>query len=226
MTPQGSFKGVLMRKATIALVVVLMAGALTSRADDQLHARPRYTLHPGDVLVLDYRYTPEFNQTVSVQPDGYLTLDIVGDVKATDMTLDQIHDEIIRRASVRLNNPELSISLKQFQQPYVVVAGEVDKPGKIELHEDTTALQAIMLAGGFKDSARDTKVILFRRVNQQMAEVKQLDLHNMKKTADLERDAELQPGDMLLVTRNKLEHLSRFMKATNLGLYFDPTTIP
>ena len=36
----------------------------------------------------------------------------------------------------------------------------------------------------------------------------------------------LQPGDMLLVTRNKLEHLSRFMKATNLGLYFDPTTIP
>ena len=59
-----------------------------------------------------------------------------------------------------------------------------------------------------------------------MAEVRQLNLHNVHRTSDLEHDTELQPGDMLLVTRNKLEHLSRFMKATNLGLYFDPTTIP
>lgn len=215
-----------MSKLLCAVFVAVLVGPIVCKADDQLHQRSRYTLHTGDVITLDYRYTPEFNQTVTVQPDGYVTLDVVGEIKATDTSLDQLHDEIIKRASARLNNPELTISLKQFQQPYIVVAGEVDKPGKIELHQDTTALQAIMLAGGFKDSARDTKVLLFRRVNQQMAEVRQLDLHNVRKTSDLERDTELEPGDMLLVTRNKLEHLSRFMKATNLGLYFDPTTIP
>jgi polysaccharide export outer membrane protein len=84
-----------------------------------------------------------------------------------------------------------------------------------------------LLAGGFKDSARDTKVILFRRVNEDMAEVRQLNLHSIHQTSDLERDAQLEPGDMLLVTRNKMEHLSRFMKASNLGVYFNPfPTIP
>ena len=49
-----------------------------AQCDDQLHHRPIYTLHTGDVIVLNYRYTPEFNQTVTVQPDGYVNLNIVG----------------------------------------------------------------------------------------------------------------------------------------------------
>ena len=215
-----------MKKAFVILTFVSCFIPQISHADEQLHQRTRYTLHAGDVISLDYRYTPEFNQTVTIQPDGYVTLDIVGDVKIAGLTLDEVHDQIVKMASSRLNHPELNLTLKDFEHPYIVVAGEVAKPGKFELRDDTTALQAIMLAGGFKDSARDTKVVLFRRINQQMAEVRQLNLHNVHSTSDLEHDAELQPGDMLLVTRNKLEHLSRFMKATNLGLYFDPTTIP
>jgi polysaccharide biosynthesis/export protein len=215
-----------MKKAFVILTFVSCFIPQISRADEQLHQRTRYTLHAGDVISLDYRYTPEFNQTVTIQPDGYVTLDIVGDVKIAGLTLDEVHDQIVKMASSRLNHPELNLTLKDFEHPYIVVAGEVAKPGKFELRDDTTALQAIMLAGGFKDSARDTKVVLFRRINQQMAEVRQLNLHNVRRTSDLEHDTELQPGDMLLVTRNKLEHLSRFMKATNLGLYFDPTTIP
>ena len=215
-----------MGKIFSLMIVAFCFTPQISRADDQLHQRPRYILHAGDVITLDYRYTPEFNQTVAIQPDGYVTLNVVGDIKVAGSTLDEVHDQIIKLASNRLNHPELNLTLKDFEHPYIVVSGEVAKPGKIELREDTTALQAVMLAGGFKDSARDTKVLLFRRVNEQMAEVRQLNLHNVRKTSDLERDTVLQPGDMLLVTRNKLEHLSRFMKATNLGLYFDPTTIP
>jgi polysaccharide biosynthesis/export protein len=211
---------------SIMIAAFLFVSALPVSWAQELHQRPRYILHAGDVITLDYRYTPEFNQTVTIEPDGYVSLDVVGQIKLGGLTLEQAHDQIVTVASGRLNHPELNLTLKDFEHPYIVVAGEVARPGKIELREDTTALQAVMLAGGFKDSARDTKVILFRRINQQMAEVRQLNLHNVRKTSDLERDAVLQPGDMLLVTRNKLEHLSRIMKATNLGLYFDPTTIP
>jgi polysaccharide biosynthesis/export protein len=213
------------KPVTIAALILFLA-APASRADQQLHERPRYLLHSGDVVTLNYRYTPEFNQTVTIQPDGYVSLDVVGDVKIAGLTLDQAHGQIVALASNRLNHPDLNLILKDFQHPYIVVAGEVVSPGKIELREETTALQAVMLAGGFKDSAHDTKVLLFRRINQGTAEVQQLNLHNIHKTAQLEHDAVLQPGDMLLVTRNKLEHISRLMKATNLGLYFDPTTIP
>jgi polysaccharide biosynthesis/export protein len=216
-----------MTRAMAAMVFALVVLSLAARADEQLHRRPEYTLHVGDVIVLNYRYTPEFNQTVTVQPDGYINLNIVGNIKVAGSTIEAMHDQIVNQASRRLNNPELTVTLKEFQQPYVVVAGEVERPGKIDLHDNTTALQAVMLAGGFKDSARDTHVVLFRRINGDTAEVRQLDLHNIKKHADLERDTELEPGDMLLVTRNKMEHLSRFMKAANLGVYFNPfPTIP
>lgn len=216
-----------MTRAIAAMVFAFVVLSVAARADEQLHRRPEYTLHVGDVIVLNYRYTPEFNQTVTVQPDGYINLNIVGNIKVAGLTIEAMHDQIVNQASHRLNNPELTVTLKEFQQPYVVVAGQVERPGKIDLHDNTTALQAVMLAGGFKDSARDTHVVLFRRINGDTAEVRQLDLHNIKKQADLERDTELEPGDMLLVTRNKLEHLSRFMKAANLGVYFNPfPTIP
>ena len=211
-----------MNKFLGVMLVALWSFQASVRADDQLHQRPVYALHIGDQIYLSYRFTPEFNQTVTVQPDGNVVLDVVGSVRVAGLTLNQAHDQIVKLASDQLNHPELSITLTKFEQPYVVVAGEVNQPGKIELRQDTTALQAVLLAGGFKDSARDTKVILFRRINGDMAEVRPLDLHNIQKHADLERDTELQPGDMLLVTRNKLEHLSRFMKASNLGVYFNP----
>jgi polysaccharide export outer membrane protein len=210
--------------------LVLLFGAMllpvSAKSDDQIHRRPEYILHTGDVIVLNYRYTPEFNQTVTIQPDGYINVNIVGNVSVVGLSVDQVRQRIVDMASQRLNHPELTITLQQFEQPYVVVAGEVEHPGKFDLRENTTALQAVMLAGGFKDSARDTQVILFRHINADEAEVRRLDLHNVKKKADLERDAELEPGDMLLVTRNKMEHLSRFMKASNLGVYFNPVAAP
>lgn len=213
------------RLLTFVICGVMLAPGMM-RGEGQLHHRPIYKLHIGDVMALNYRYTPEFNQTVTVQPDGTVNLDIVGSMRVAGLSVDDVRKTIVAKASDRLNKPELTVTLQKFEQPYVVVSGEVEHPGKIELRENTTALQAVMLAGGFKDSARDTRVILFRKINDDEAEVRKLNLHKVRKDADLERDAELQPGDMLLVTRNRMEHLSRFMKAANLGVYFNPMGVP
>ena len=211
-----------MKRAIPLIIAMLMALQVSVWADVQLHHRPHYTLHIGDVITLNYRLTPQFNQTVTVQPDGCVDLEIVGDVHVAGLTLNQVHERIVKQASTLLNHPELAVTLKHFQQPYVVVAGEVEKPGKIPLYEDTTALQAILLAGGFKPAARDTRVILFRHINGDSSEVRCLNLHKITKRAQLERDIVLEPGDMLLVTPNRLAHFSRFMKAANLGVYLNP----
>ena len=209
-------------KKLLYFALFLLCCAAFLHAEPALKPRPLYTLHTGDVLSLEYRYTPEFNQTVTIQPDGYVNLSIAGSMHVVGMTVAEAHDAILVKVSSQLNHPELNLVLKEFQKPYYVVAGEVEHTGRFDFVENTTALQAVMQAGGFKDTAQQSQVVVFRRVNDGLAEVHQINLKGMHKNSDLERDLVLQPGDMILVPRNKLEHLSRFMKAANLGIYFNP----
>jgi polysaccharide biosynthesis/export protein len=204
------------------LLLLTIATALTVRADEILHHRERYTLRAGDLLELQYRYTPELNQTVTVLPDGYVNLNLIGDLRVSGLTLAQAHDLILDKIRARLNDPELNLILKEFQKPYVVVAGEVGRPGRLDLREDTTAMQAILLSGGFTQAAQTGQVLLFRKINTEEAEIRVLHLSKLRTTADLERDIVLQPGDMLLVPRDKVEKVARFIKLANIGMYFNP----
>ncbi len=217
-----------LHRLLIPLIVLAAApgvhAAMAPLSADQLHTHPRYALQYGDALSLEYRFTPEFNQTVTIQPDGFVNLTLIGDLKISGLTVDQIHDLILAKVGPKLNHPELNLVLKEFERPYIAVSGEVDKPGRIEFRERTSALQAVMLSGGFKETAQQSQVLVFRRVNGDMSRVIELNLHKVRKTPDLEHDLVLEPGDIVLVPRNRLENVARFVKATNLGLYLDPLT--
>jgi polysaccharide export outer membrane protein len=216
-----------MKRIYVFLLLCFVAVACTTpgRADDQLHSRDRYKLHVGDSLDLNYRLTPEFNQSITIQPDGYASLNVAGDVKLEGLTMQEAHDLIVKQDSVRLNQPELNLVLSNFQKPYVVVGGAVAQPGRIELREDMTAMQAVLLAGGFAETARDTRVVVFRHINSDMGEVHELNLHNLYKTKDLEKDMALQPGDMILVPVNRLEHFTRYMRAAAFSSSVQPQSI-
>ena len=122
----------------LAVVLLIATTSLVARAQNPrpvltVPKEDRYTLTAGDVLDIQFRYTPEFNQTVTVQPDGYVSLEIGGDVKVGGRTLQEVRSLILAKARIRLESPEVIVVLKEFQKPYVVVAGEVNQPGKIEL---------------------------------------------------------------------------------------------
>jgi len=182
----------------------------------------RYRLQPGDVLEVQFRYSPEFNQTLTVQPDGYITLEIAGDLKVAGFTIDQTREAILRQARTRLQDPVATVLLKEFQRPYFVVSGEVSQPGKIEMRERVTAIQAIMLAGGMKETAKSSQVVVFRKINSDTAEVKLLNLKSIKKTSDLENDLTLQAGDMVYVPRDKISKVERFMKIASIAAFMAP----
>ena len=179
-------------------------------------------LQPGDVLDIQYRYTPEFNQTIAVQPDGYISLQIGGDVKVSGRNLNEVRDLILTQARTRLAAPELTVILKEFQKPYVVVAGEVPQPGKFELREKLTAIQAVLLAGGFKDSAKSSQIVVFRKLNADTAEVRTLNFKTLRHTSDLENDLTLQPGDMILVPRNRISKIERYVRLASLAAFLNP----
>lgn len=212
--------------AVIAFCLLAFAGAANAqnRRPPELtnYDQGRYRIQPGDVLEVQYRYSPEFNQTVTVQPDGYVSLEIGGELKVSELTVEQARRLILQKAEERLRSPEATIILKDFQKPFFVVAGEVAQPGKVEMHGRVTALQAIMLAGGFKESAKSSQVIIFRAINTDIAEVKSLDLKSVKRTSDLENDLTLQPGDMVFVPRDKLTKIERFMKIASIAAFITP----
>jgi len=202
--------------APIALRAQSAPPRLTTVTED------RYRLQPGDVVEVQFRYSPEFNQTVTVQPDGYVSLEISGDLKVAGLTVDQTRLAILKRASARLHDPVATVILKEFQRPYFVVAGEVTQPGRIEMRERVTAIQAIMLAGGMKETARSSQVVVFRKINSDMAEVKLLNLKSIRRTSDLEQDLTLQAGDMVYVPRDKISKIERFMKLVSVAAIMAP----
>ncbi len=217
-----------MKKTILLIAISLLTVPLVAHAQDQRPPRlttvteERYRLQPGDVLEIQYRYSPEFNQTVTVQPDGYITLEVGGDLKVAGMTVDQTRQAILKKASTRLQDPIATIILKEFQKPYFVVAGEVAQPGKIEMRERVTAIQAIMLAGGMKESAKSSQVVVFRKINSDIAEVKLLNLKTIRRTSDLENDLTLQPGDMVFVPRDKISKIERFMRLASVAAFMAP----
>jgi polysaccharide export outer membrane protein len=185
---------------------------------------PRYRLQPSDVIELQYRYTPEYNQTVSIQPDGFVTLQLLGDMKLAGMTLDEAHAAVLKRASVRLHDPEVVLLLKDFEKAHFVVTGEVNTPGRYELHGKVTVLEAIAMAGGFKTaSAKHSQVLLVHRVNDQLGETHVLNLKEIAKTQSFSEDRVIQPGDMVVVPQNTISKIERFVKWGNVGIYATPS---
>ena len=192
----------------------------------ELHRRnPRYQLCKDDVLQLNFALTPDLNQTVTVQPDGYITLLGVGDLHVEGQTIPDVTESIRLAYAKTLHKPIITVRLVEFEKPYFIVGGEVGHPGKFELRGDTTMTQAVAIAGGFTETSKHSQVWLFRRVSNDWAETQQLDLKKMLNSGNLREDAHLRPGDMLYVPKNTLSKMKRFIPVATLGTYFNPGSL-
>ena len=183
----------------------------------------RYQLHAGDSLSIIFPLTPEFNQpVVAVQPDGYVTLQGVGEVPAAGKTLPEFR-QLLQEAYAKIVSPQtITVELKNFEIPYFLVGGEVGHPGKFELRSDTTVAGAVAIAGGFKDSSKHSQVLLFRRVSDEWMEAKILDMKKMLNAGNLSEDPHLRPGDMIYVPKNALSKIKPFLPVPGVGMYWNP----
>jgi polysaccharide export outer membrane protein len=207
------------RLSLLALVLTMAPCAAPAQSAP---ATPPYKISPGDTFDVSFRWTPEFNQSVTVQPDGHAMLTSAGDIAAAGMTVQQLHEAIATRSTEKLVDPEFTVTLKEFDKPHFVVAGEVATPGRFEMRGATTALQAVLLAGGGKEGSSMGHVILFRHLNSDLSEVHRLNFNKYDAKHRPVEDILLQPGDMLLVSRDKLSQIGRVIRTFNLGVYFNP----
>ena len=206
------------------LTTAVASGTITQEGDrPELHRRnPRYQLCRGDVMQLNFTLTPEFDQAVTVQPDGFITLLGVGDLHVEGQTIPDVTQAIRAAYATKLHDPILTVRLMDFEKPYFIAGGEVGHPGKFELRGDTTLTQAVAIAGGFTENSKHSQVFLFRRVSNDWVETKRFDLKKMLKSGNLREDAHLRPGDMLYVPKNTFSKMKRFIPVATLGTYVNP----
>lgn len=183
----------------------------------------RYRITPADVLQLTFPFVSEFDQTVTVQPDGYVSLRGLRDMRAQGRTVPEFQRELEDAYAAVLRDPVVGVVLKEFEKPYFVAAGEVARPGKFELRGATTVTQALAFAGGVTKVAKSSQVILFRRFSNDYLEVKKINVKKMFNSRDLSEDVLLRPGDTVFVPVSGLAQFGAFIPRPTLGLFLDPS---
>ena len=163
---------------------------------------PRYRVAPDDVMDVSFTFSPELNQTVTVQPDGFINLKEVGDIHVQDQTTTEVAELVHKAYANILHDPAITVVLKDFNKPNFIVGGEVHHPGKYDLRESMSVVQAVAVAGGFTEAAKHSEVWLYRRLPDNSMEVKKLNVKKMLASGNLREDIRLQNGDTLFVPQN------------------------
>jgi polysaccharide export outer membrane protein len=183
-----------------------------------------YHLKPGDSVEVLYRYTPEFNQTVTVQENGIVSLQIIGDVEVGGKTVNAAVHDITALAATKFNHPVVSIALKDFDGPHFTVLGEVAKPGRFDLRGDLTLNDAVAIAGGLKLTGKHTQIVLIHRIDETTGQAELLDFRRLEnqKNGQASRDdfLKLRNGDLIVVPENKISKIERIVKLSSFSLYY------
>jgi len=184
---------------------------------------PLYRLGKSDTVDVNFTFSPDFNQTLTVQPDGFVALKGAGTLLAEGLTVPQLQLAVVYAYRGVLREPEVTVTLKDFDKPYFLASGEVARPGKYELRGDLTVNEAVAMAGGFTQQARHSQVVVFRRISAYVAESHVIDLKKMLDSRDLREDLHLQPGDFIFVPQSRISKIRKFVPTNSMSWYMTPS---
>lgn len=185
--------------------------AQVKEQESQRSATANYRIQQGDKLSVKFFNNPDLNEpSLVVRPDGFISLQIINDIRAEGLTTSELKARLEKAFDETLLEPIISVILIDFMAPHVYIAGQVTKPGRYDLREARTLMQAVFLAGGFTPDANRNMVIHARPNgtgdwNIQSAKV--LDILRQKGS---QQDILLQDGDYVFIPDSKI---SQFNKA-------------
>jgi polysaccharide export outer membrane protein len=194
-----------------------------SSPDEMGNRRPPYRIRKSDVIEIRFNFASEFDQTLSVQPDGFIALRDTDELYAEGLTVAELRGAVRQAYLTTLHDPEVTITLKDFEKPYFVATGAVARPGKYELRGDATVTEGVAMAGGFTEQAKHSQVVLFRRISGERTEARILNVKQMLKTRNLAEDFHLRAGDLLYVPQNTISKIRRYLPTSSLSTYVNPT---
>ena len=197
----------------------------TPAADDHVapaERNPRYRICRDDVMTISFPLSPELDQKVTVQPDGYITLQSAGSIHIAGLTTPEVVEAVKKAYSKILHDPIVDVNLTDFQKAYFVVLGQVGKPGQYDLRYDMTVTQAVAVAGGFSPTAK-TQVFLYHRGNGGWVEAKELKFKDILHGKNVEEDVSMRPGDMIFVPEKTITKIRKYVPYS-FGIGLNPAS--
>lgn len=191
------------------IVVLCLTFAGFARPASAQAASPAYMLQRGDQITIKVFGQPALDDTVKVRPDGRISVLLLDDIKAADLTAEALDAALTAGYSKFFRAPEVTVIVRTFSNRLVYVGGEVGQPRAIELDNDLTALSAILQAGGFTRSARTNSVVLLRNDGNNRPVMQTLDMN--KVLAKGEGDLSLQPFDVIFVPKSRIATVDQFV---------------
>ena len=170
-----------------------------------------YRILPGDQLALKFYYHPELNTEAWVRPDGFISLELIGEIKASGQTPAGLDSLIESRYERYLKQPETVVAVKSSAAQKVYVGGEVQKPQMLPLTGELSLIAAIFQAEGFKSSANTGKVILLRNDPQRGPLIMRLDVKSALQGKNFEANLPLQPFDIVYVPKSGIAKVDLFV---------------
>ena len=212
-------------KITAALLTLTLALILTACATRQSAtvsqiqamtasappAPSSYVIQPGDQLDIKFFYNPELNEGVTVRPDGKISLQLVDEVQAAGRTPAELDETLTKDYSTELRKPVVTVIVKSFTSQRVYVGGEVNKQGLMDLTAGMTALQAVLNAGGFKESADPGAAIIIRKGQDNKPVPIRIDLKKALYGEAPAEAAQLQAYDVVYVPKTWIAEANKFV---------------
>jgi polysaccharide export outer membrane protein len=158
-----------------------------------------FVIGNDDVLAINVWKEPDISRSIPVRSDGKISLPLVGELQAAGQTPDQLEKQIATKLKSYIAEPEVTVIVQQINSQKFNILGQVSKPGAYSLTNSLTVLDAIALAGGFRDFAKQKSIYVLRQNADGGQTRLNFNYKDVVKGKDSAQNVRLQPRDTIVV---------------------------
>jgi len=158
-----------------------------------------FVIGTEDVLAINVWKEPDISRSIPVRSDGKISLPLAGEIQAAGRTPLKLEQEIASRLKNFIADPEVTVMIEQINSQKFNILGEVARPGTYPLTNSATVLDAIALAGGFRDFAKRKSIYVLRQNPDGTKSRLPFNYKNVIKGVDSDQNVKLQPGDTVVI---------------------------
>jgi polysaccharide biosynthesis/export protein len=184
---------------SVALAAIAQAAAPAAAANSA--AKPHddtFVIGNDDVLAINVWKEPDISRSIPVRSDGKISLPLVGEVQAAGLTPAKLEKEIANRLKNYISEPEVTVMVQQVNSQKFNILGQVARPGSYVLANSPTVLDAIALAGGFRDFAKKKSIYVLRQGPNGEARLP-FNYKEVSQGKNMAQNIKLEPGDTIIV---------------------------